>query len=150
MRLRSGPGAPKEWWAGWVFVAIGIIALLQAKNYAIRTLTAMGPGYFPLMLSGLLIALGLASAIKGWMKSGDAMGGRWPLVPLLFLLIGIAIFAGTIEAWGLIPAVFGLVVMICYRDLRAKPVQVVASALLLAAGTAIVFVYLLGMPIKAY
>ena len=60
--MRGVTRLPRDVWAGLVFVAIGLVALIQVRRYPIGTLTAMGPGYFPLILSVLLVGLGLGSA----------------------------------------------------------------------------------------
>ncbi len=102
---------PRDVWAGLVFVAIGLVALIQVRRYPVGMLTAMGPGYFPLILSVLLICLGLASAAKGLLRAGPPEmqePARWPLLPLAFLVAGIALFGSLVEESGLLSAVFVL------------------------------------------
>ena len=151
--MRGVTRLPRDVWAGLVFVAIGLVALIQVRRYPIGTLTAMGPGYFPLILSVLLVGLGLASAAKGLLRAGlpDMQEpARWPLLPLAFLVAGIALFGYLVEESGLLSAVFVLSVMIGYGDLRRHPVQVIGSALVLSVGATLVFVQFLGMPIRAF
>ena len=148
--MRMQGRSPRDIWAGLVFVAIGLLALSQVRSYPIGTLTAMGPGYFPLILSVLLVGLGLASAARGILRAGPPLDQRWPVVPLAFLVGGIAIFGYLIEASGLLSAVFVLAILIGYRDLRRHPVQVIGSAVVLSVGATLLFVQFLGMPIQAY
>lgn len=148
--MKQGARAPRDIWAGLVFVAIGLVALSQIRSYPIGTLTAMGPGYFPLILSVLLIALGLGSAVRGLLHAGPGMDQRWPLLPLGFLIAGIAVFGYLVEASGLLPAVFVLAILIGYRDLARHPLQVIGSAIVLSVGATLLFVQFLGMPIQAY
>ena len=48
--------SPKDLVAGLMFIAIGITAIVIASNYTLGTAARMGPGYFPRILSILLIA----------------------------------------------------------------------------------------------
>ncbi len=142
--------APQDFWAGSIFAAIGLVALSQVRHYPVGTLTAMGPGYFPLMLSALLAALGLACMVRGLLHAGPPIEGQWPLAPLLVLIIGIALFAYLIEATGLLAAVFVLAMLIGYGDVRRHPVQVIGGAIALSIAATLVFVQFLGLPIRAY
>jgi hypothetical protein len=142
--------APQDFWAGTIFACIGLIALGQERHYPIGTLTAMGPGYFPLMLSTLLTVLGLVCMAKGLLQTGASVEGRWPLAPLIVLVIGIALFAYLIEATGMLAAVFMLALLIGYGEIRRHPVQVVGSAVILSIAATLIFVQFLGMPIRAY
>ncbi len=148
--MHSTGRVPRDIWAGLVFVVIGLVALGQIRHYAIGTLTAMGPGYFPLILALLLIVLGACSVLKGLLRAGPSVEHRWPLVPLAFLVAGIALFATLVEVTGLLAAVFVLAVMVGYGDLRRHPLQVIGSAVLLSVGATLIFVQFLGMPIRAF
>ena len=46
--------------AGLLFIAFGLLFGVQALGLELGTAFRMGPGYFPLVLSGILILLGLA------------------------------------------------------------------------------------------
>ena len=43
---------------GAVFLALGVFAIVVGHSYPLGSLTSMGPGYFPLLVSLLLIGLG--------------------------------------------------------------------------------------------
>ena len=49
---------PKDFWAGVLFVAVGIAAIVLGSRYNLGTAARMGPGYFPRILGMLLILLG--------------------------------------------------------------------------------------------
>lgn len=50
----------KDFWAGVMFIAFGLAFwYIAEKNYAMGTSVRMGPAYFPVVLGGLLAALGL-------------------------------------------------------------------------------------------
>ncbi|MCC6870733.1 MAG: tripartite tricarboxylate transporter TctB family protein, partial [Burkholderiales bacterium] len=49
---------PKDFWAGILFIALGIFAITVGSNYTLGSAARMGPGYFPRILGILLIVLG--------------------------------------------------------------------------------------------
>ena len=57
MRIR----APKDFWAGLIFVAIGAAFIVLASRYRYGTMHRMGPAMFPTLTGGLLAALGAAA-----------------------------------------------------------------------------------------
>jgi hypothetical protein len=58
-------GNTRDFYAGLLFVAFGVVALVMAQSYSIGTAARMGPGYFPRLLGILLIGLGAVQAIVG-------------------------------------------------------------------------------------
>jgi len=66
----------KDVWAGLMLIAIGAAAIFVARNYPFGTALRMGPGFFPVVLGGLLIAFGLAVLAIG-LRQGESMTGSW-------------------------------------------------------------------------
>ena len=58
---------------GALFVATGLFFFVQSLGLEIGTAFKMGPGYFPLVLSGILVLLGLIIAASA-SKAGDDIG----------------------------------------------------------------------------
>ena len=46
--------SPKDFWAGVLFVALGVVAIFVGSRYTLGTAARMGPGYFPRILGILL------------------------------------------------------------------------------------------------
>ncbi len=66
----------KDLAAGAVFAAIGLAFMAGALTLDIGTAFKMGPGYFPLVLSGLLVLLGLIVMAKSVnMPAGNDWNG---------------------------------------------------------------------------
>lgn len=141
--------APKDFWAGLMFIAIGVGFVVVAQNYAMGTALRMGPGYFPSVLGGLLTFLGLIVFGQSFAVKGERMP-TFKLRPVIIVMIGIALFGMLIRSAGLIPAVLALVIVSAFghQEFRWR------STLLLAAGLAAfavaVFYYGLGLPFKLY
>jgi len=57
MQIKS----PKDFWAGLMFIGFGLFTVgWSLTHYQMGTAVRMGPGYFPVMLGGLLAVLGAA------------------------------------------------------------------------------------------
>ena len=145
----------KDFVSGIMFMAVGGAFAWGAVDYQIGEAARMGPGYFPFMLGILLAILGglvIFGAFKSGAPGGDKIGAiAWrPLVfilgaNLLFgaLLVGIPKFG--IPAFGLIVAIFGLVIMAGYAREGARFKDSLILAACLAAGSYLAFVKLLNL-----
>jgi hypothetical protein len=85
---------------GLVMMAIGIFAVVYAQRYDMGQLQRMGPGYFPIMLGGLLAILGFFIALPALFRQGTRVHIEWK--SLLWVLASILLFAGLLETLGLI------------------------------------------------
>jgi hypothetical protein len=68
----------------------GGIAIFIATNYTFGSSLRMGPGYFPVVLGGLLILFGTFIAAKGLRTDAEKLPGPWLprlLISLLMLLV---------------------------------------------------------------
>jgi hypothetical protein len=99
----GGIGNKQEFLSGLTLIGFGIAGLVIARNYPMGTAFRMGPGYFPMVLSGLLIAIGLVVA-GGALQSGQgAMSGiAWR--PLIVVTAATVLFGLLIDRAGLLLA----------------------------------------------
>ena len=63
--------APRDFWAGLMFIAFGLGFLIVSQNYSMGTAVRMGPAYFPTILGGLLAFLGLIVLGQSFTVSGS-------------------------------------------------------------------------------
>ena len=134
----------REGWASGTLIVLGLGTMLQASQYNLGRLSAMGPGMFPMILGVLLALLGLLTLITSaasiededeedfgapqWRGWGCIIGGI-----VAFIVLG---------KWGgLLPATFALVFISALGDRTHTP----RSALILAA-----FVTLIGVVIFSW
>ena len=68
----------RDFWAGVLFMAFGaFFCCYSVDNYTLGTAARMGPGYFPMLLGGMLFVLGAIVSIKALLfKSTSDDGGR--------------------------------------------------------------------------
>ncbi|MBF0329002.1 MAG: hypothetical protein HQL10_07580, partial [Nitrospirae bacterium] len=70
MALRN----PKDFWSGLIYIAFGVTALIIAGDYKIGTALKMGPAYFPVVVSSLLLLVGIISVVRSFVKDGSPVG----------------------------------------------------------------------------
>jgi hypothetical protein len=137
---------PKDFWAGVLYMSIGLAALWIAQDYKMGTAMRMGPGYFPTLVSGLLTLVGFMSLVRSFFRPGEPVGyvawGRLALVSAAIVL-----FAVLLRGAGAIVALPVLMLVGAYasRKFRWLP------SILLAAGVTafciVVFMMALGIPL---
>jgi len=145
LRVRS----PRDLGAGLVFVAIGAAGIVFGQGLTFGSAARMGPGYFPTLLSYLIIAIGLLLAVRSLATDGpriEAVSFR----PLVAIIAAILIFGALINRTGLALAAALLTIVAAYarRDVDLKETLLLAVGL--ALFTVVVFVYGLSQPLPAW
>lgn len=149
MKIKS----QKDFFAGLMFMVVGIAFAWGSTNYTIGEAARMGPGYFPLTLGVILTVLGGIVTFQALVietEDGGRIGtAAWR--PLFFIIGANLIFglllAGLpalhIPAMGMIVAIYALtfVASLAGTEFNAKEVALLATVL--AAGSYVAFVVLL-------
>ena len=128
-------------------VALGALAFSLASQLTMGSSAAMGPGYVPRGLSVLIMIYGAVLGARALFSGTLAFPGiEWR--PLLLLLAAVALFAVLLPVVGL--AVTSFVIVICagYAAYDVRLRENAIAALALAAFASILFVSVLGLPIK--
>lgn len=136
--------------AGAIFIAIGLgFGLMTLSGLEIGTARRMGPGYFPIMLSGILIALGIAVALQS-ITHGDEPRGPLPWRGLVVLLSVPVLFGLLIRPLGMVPVLLITTFVTAFASRRMN----VKAALLLTVGLTVfcvvVFNLGLGLPLRLF
>jgi len=134
---------PKDFYAGLLFLFFGGVAAWVARDYPMGSALRMGPGYFPTVLSAILLALGIVTLLHGL----DLREAR-RLRPLVLILAAVGIFAVSIEPAGIIVATVLTVVIGAAASSESRPLEVIALLAVLLALAVGVFTYALGLPFK--
>jgi hypothetical protein len=135
----------KDVWAGLMLIAIGAAAIFVARNYPFGTALRMGPGFFPVVLGGLLIVFGLAVLAIG-LRKGESMTGSWSLRALIILPLSLILFGLLMEYAGFVPAMLVLIVGSATASTEFRFLEVLLFAAGLTALSVAVFVWALGLP----
>jgi hypothetical protein len=140
---------PRNFWVGALFTLAGAYAVLGGREHAMGSAGRMGPAYFPTILGGLLLLVGLAAIIRSTLRRGDPLE-RFHLRELALVTGSVVGFALILQGAGLAPAVVLLVMGSGYasREFHVGRFALLAVGLALFAG--LVFVKGLGMPVPMF
>ena len=141
--------APKDFWSGVMFLAFAAVALLTARGYSLGAAGRMGPGYFPMLLGGVLALLGLVLVVRSLVIEGEAVG-RLHLVPLGIIAASICLFGLAIERLGLVVSLILVIAVSALASRESRLIETSALALALAAFSVGVFVYALRLPLPVW
>jgi hypothetical protein len=142
--------APKDFWSGLMFLAFAAVALLAARGYSLGSAGKMGPGYFPLLLGFVLAFIGAILVARSFVIQGERIG-RLSVLPLMVVVLGVCLFAFSIETLGLVVALVAITVvsaLASWKDFRLREAALLAAAL--AAFAVGVFVYGLRLPLPVW
>jgi hypothetical protein len=101
---------PKDFYAGVLFFVFGLATLAIAFAYPLGSAARMGPGYFPRVLSGIMMALGAILSLRSFALKGDPITPfAWKAIGLV--LGGVAVFGAIVIQAGLVIATTALIVI---------------------------------------
>lgn len=128
----------RDLWGGAFIALCGALTILEASSYSIGGMARMGPGYFPMLIGGFLIALGILIPLSPDPDEAqqDLIAEHLPQPARADRLRGMACIAGGIALFivigaylGFLPATFALVFTAALGDTSNS----VRSAAVLAA-----------------
>ena len=105
----------------------------------------MGPGYFPTMIGGLLIAIGAVIAAISFRTQGVGIG-TWPWRAIMLMSVAFVLFAWGMEHIGFIPSLALLIVVSSLSTPHFRWKEIVIETVVLIAGSWAVFIYGLELP----
>jgi len=80
--------APKDFWAGLMFIGFGAFFMIWAlTHYQMGTAVRMGPAYFPAVLGGLMLFLGLLVLIESFAMEGPPLTLPFNIVHLIVAVL---------------------------------------------------------------
>lgn len=139
----------KDLAAGALFLAFGVAFLYFAQSYPLGTAQRMGPAYFPVVLSIVLIGIGLAIMGRALVLGGEPIK-QIAAKPLALVTVSIVLFGLLVQRAGIGIAVAALVLVSAAASRSFRPVPAIMLALLLAVFSIAVFVKGLGLPFAAF
>ena len=90
----------KDFWAGVVYMVFGLATMLLARGLPMGSTARMGSGYFPTLLGGLLVVIGLIAVLRGLRAPGETVP-RIHLRPAALVIGATFFFAAALEWLGL-------------------------------------------------
>ena len=136
MRIRN----PRDFWAGVLYIAFGLAAVLIARYYPIGTTSRMGPGYFPRGLGFMLMFIGLILTLRALRFDGIALA--FPTFkPLLIILGSVALFGLAAPHLGIVIATVILIIASSTASHEFRWKEAIIASLVMAAFTVAAFAW---------
>ena len=145
MRIR----APKDFWSGLMFCGFAVVGLLAARGYSLGAAGKMGPGYFPLLLGGVLALLGVVLIARSIVLDGEPLP-RFHVLPLAVIAVAVCLFGALIEPFGLVVALAVLAMLSAWAGPQFRWLEAAALTALLIVFSIGVFVYALGLSLSVW
>ncbi len=141
---------PQDLGAAILFVLLGCVCLWFGRDYRYGTLARMGPGFFPLTLSWLLIGFGVVIAALSFSFNEGPKIGRTNWRGLVTIIVGIILFGFLINSAGLLITAFAVPLLAAFATPEVRRKEAVILSLLVAVVCVVVFVYGLRQPIPVF
>jgi hypothetical protein len=135
--------------AGLLIMLIGLAGIYFGKDLTMGTAARMGPGYFPRLLSWLILAIGAFIGMRALLVDGP------PIVPpkyraMIFCLISCVMFGYAMYYVGLFITGSVMIIVAAYARPNVNILETVLFAVGMSLFTVVVFVYGLGQPLPAW
>jgi hypothetical protein len=156
MKIKS----QQDFFAGLMFMAVGIAFAWGATRYNIGEGARMGPGYFPLLLGIVLTALGgfiVFESLVVETEDGEPIG-KWAWKPLGFIIGANLIFGVLLSglpsigwpAMGMVVAIIALTFIAELAGDEFNLKEVIVLSIILAIGSYLAFIMLLKLQFQVW
>lgn len=134
---------------GAIFICLGIFFAWQAYDLDLGTTFRMGPGYFPLVLSLILILLGGVIFLRAGKVANEPMTSiAWR--GIFFILPAPIFFGLTVRGLGFVPSLFLSALIASFASHKMKPMMAVLLSAAITVFSVLVFNYGLGLPFQLF
>jgi len=142
MKIKS----PKDFWAGLMFIGVGAFFVVwAAAHYQLGTAVRMGPAYFPILLGGLLVFLGVLILLESFAMTGPPVP-RFSFRPLILISLACVIYGYLMKPLGLVGATAARVIISASGGQEFKWKEVIILCVVLIVFSVLVFVKGLSLP----
>jgi putative tricarboxylic transport membrane protein len=140
---------PQDFIGGLVLVAVALFALWACSDLQGMRGFSFGPGTAPRMFAILLLGLSAAVAIVGIVQKGPGLqtyAWRGPL----FVILAIVFFALAIRPLGLVVSGLASFLISALGSHETRWVEAIIVGVCLTIGCAVLFPYVLGLPMPLF
>jgi hypothetical protein len=137
---------PKDFYAGLFLLCVVGVYVLGLFDLRIGTLSRPGPGYFPLMLTGMLFIFASAILINGFRTKGEPIGAI-PWRGVLLVTLPVIFFGATIKGLGFVPALAITVLVTSMASAQWTWKSALLTSAVLVFFSWLVFIWGLGLPV---
>jgi hypothetical protein len=131
--------------AGLLFILIGVLAVVIARDYPMGVAARMGPGYFPTVLGAILSLFGVYILVRG-IRAGEQVKGQWAWKPLALIALSIVLFGFLMDRFGIVPALVAVFFVSAFAGHEFRFKETLLLTLVMGAFAVGVFFYGLKLP----
>jgi hypothetical protein len=131
----------------FALLCVGLGSAWVGSGYDIGTLTAMGPGFLPVVLG---LCLAFLAALLLWLERPAGIDVKLPLRPIICVSIGIVAWVLLADRAGFFAAGLAQVVLSSLALPGQKWVTIAVIAVVLNIAAFALFVLVLGLPLPAF
>lgn len=136
----------RDYYAGALTALIGAGAVAEGQSYGIGSLTAMGSGFFPVMLGAGMVLMGVLMALVRSPAPDGHHGAAPDARGAVAILVAVALFIALANPAGLAPATFACVFVGALGTRSTRLVEALLLALGVTVFGVLLFAYGLQVP----
>lgn len=130
---------------GAIFIGTGAFFAVQANTLGVGSALQMGSGFFPMLLSIVLIVIGISLLARAVLIEGAPIGD-FAVRGMLLILPAPIVFGLTINTLGFMPALFLTCFVACFASVRMTVALALLVSVVVTAFSIFVFSYALNLP----
>lgn len=138
----------KDLATGAIFIAFGALyGIITLQTLPLGRALNMGPGYFPIILSGFMILIGTIIIVRSIARPRDTHlgGAAWRAV--IMLSLATILFATLLRELGMFPGTFFTALVASFASSQIRPLRALVTALAIALFCTLVFGYGIKLPV---
>ena len=141
----------KDFAAGIIFMLFGgSFGAIAWQTLPIGRALNMGPGYFPIMLSGFVTLLGAIVAIRSFVTVEETPFGVVPWRGIIMLSLATIVFAVLLRPLGLLPGVFITALVACLASSQISWRAALLTSAAIAIFCTLIFGYIVKLPVPMF
>lgn len=141
--------ATKDFLAGLMFIAFGVLGIWLGWPLDAGTASDMGPGYFPRAISIVLILLGIGLALADLKRESERVEG-WAWKPLALVTISSLAFAFLLKPLGLVGTLGATTILASAASSLLRPIPLALLVAVMVVSNVGIFVFALKMPMPLW
>lgn len=141
----------KDFWSGVMFFVVGLAFVLGARYYDFGTTKRMGAAYFPTLLGGLLVVIGVVVGVKSLSaRQQEEKLDRFHISSIAWVVASVCLFAVLLKPAGLLLSIVVLVMTSMLGSHEFKWKEAVAVCVVMMLIVWAVFIYGLNLSIPMW
>jgi hypothetical protein len=141
----------RDFVGGSMMIVIGVLFIWFGRDLQVGNSFQMGPGYFPTMLSIMLIAIGIVIVGQSlWIAASDDEPDTFNWKAYGLVILAPVFFGLALSGLGLAPTLFVMIVAVTMASKYANLRHSIALGIFLATCSVLIFTRLLSLPVSAF